>query len=1111
MFLMNIKKPNAHAALILICISIAAALLPATTKAAESDPNSQIPLKWAVIIMGGYNYYRDLTYNSIQRIERIMQGRGVPYDLFQDDMISGPSDTNPPGRYSLQFANGLPKYQAIVLLLDYEPTDSTAANQQHIYWAVGNGTNAIIFNRAANAVPALLNLASSDVGFEWRGLTVSARVIRTFFDGVKEYREGTSLTFGLSLYTHAVIRKHTGMTLWFNKTWSGGWSVGMANMTYGSGKVWYLGYGLNEFAMEYAPARYPATWTEYRMDFWGHAFNFAFNNIEEIPVKIMPFKRWKGAWIIRIDTDTYRWRSDQLPPESVLQSGWVFDYQYSVLGYGRTSSVADLTLTSGAPSGYTGMPSSRVMYTDVTGVLQTNLRNSRTYRAIIYNSTLGGNYDRIKLDFNQNNNFGDDVSYKMWENMTYQTVQGKLYWCAISPDFSQPQRINIGWWQTPMLIENEGTNLPRWRQYAADYGLSYSFHGWQHVRLADGSSYAMWNGASFVLNTTYIRERYEANRYWMKDKFGGTGYGFEEDQVIISHPYDNHPPEADAVIDSLPWVLFQYDGKMYYVGFGKKSETSKYTLSSANEEFIYPYDRFAPLEDMVKTVYPVVSTFTHRLNYNTSFSFPEYTDSIKPANPREAFVFWQSSRNMLQTTSNAYYSAGKITLEFDAPSDLEDYVWKFPTQVNGRSFSNFVDNRSIGQLKHTDDKYIYIEFNKGQGGQKLEVVYGPPVPTVTVDVSAVSPSSSGTTTPTIGTYTVAENSLYSITATPNTGFVFDHWELDGVNAGSINPYSFNVSTSSHSIGAFFAPVPTVTVTVGVSPPSGGTASPAVGQHQVPENSLFTVSSTPSTFYAFDHWELDGSNVGSANPYSFNVATTDHAISAFFTSIPTATVTISDVSPINSGTTSPAAGVYTVVQNTVFSIGATQLSGYTFDHWELDGASVSTQPSYSFNVGTSDHTVAAFFTRITTAQIDSGDSLSGWWATAATLSVDNADFQEGAGAIVVTASSPPPWHSYATMQRAMNFSAYSSLQMWIKVSDASKPLRLMVATSWSNYNIYTITGLTSNSWTLASIDLSAPTSRTGTVNFNSISFIRFDWELRASAGYFKIDDIRGVYR
>jgi len=221
------------------------------------------------------------------------------------------------------------------------------------------------------------------------------------------------------------------------------------------------------------------------------------------------------------------------------------------------------------------------------------------------------------------------------------------------------------------------------------------------------------------------------------------------------------------------------------------------------------------------------------------------------------------------------------------------------------------------------------------------------------------------------------------------------------------------------------------------------------------------------------------------------------------------VTVNAVSPADGGSTNPFAGLYQVSENSFFQISATPASGYVFDHWELEGANVGSANPYSFNVGTSSHSIGAFFTLIPAVQVDSCDSLTNWIPTWATLSIDNTDFKEGTGAIVVTPASPLRWYSYARLQKPMDFSGFSALQIWIKVSDATKPVQLMVATDWSNYNMYTITGLTSNAWTHVTVNLSTPTSRTGVINFSSIRFISFSYQIRGTAATLRIDDIQVV--
>jgi len=385
------------------------------------------------------------------------------------------------------------------------------------------------------------------------------------------------------------------------------------------------------------------------------------------------------------------------------------------------------------------------------------------------------------------------------------------------------------------------------------------------------------------------------------------------------------------------------------------------------------------------------------------------------------------------------------------------------------------------------------------------------LPAVTVTVSEVVPVGAGLTVPAAGAYEVVENSDFSITATPLSGYVFDHWELDGVSVSTQTSYTFNVTSSNHTVGAFFEAIPMVTVSVlEVSPVGGGTTDPTTGEFTVPEDTSFSITATPSPAYLFNHWELDSTDVSTETSYSFNVGTSNHTIRASFAALPTVTVTVSEVDPVGAGLTVPAAGAYEVVENSDFSITATPLSGYVFDHWELDGVPDGDGLSYAFNVGTSNHTILASFTELVSAQIDSCDSLQNWLPVGSVLSIDTVDFQEGSGAIEVSTTTTPIWHIYAMLQKPMDLSEYSTLQMWVKVSDATKPLRLMIATNWGNYNIYTITGLTSDAWTLVSIDLSTPTSTVGALDFSSIGFFRFDYEVQRTSAHFIVDDIQGVY-
>jgi hypothetical protein len=57
----------------------------------------------------------------------------------------------------------------------------------------------------------------------------------------------------------------------------------------------------------------------------------------------------------------------------------------------------------------------------------------------------------------------------------------------------------------------------------------------------------------------------------------------------------------------------------------------------------------------------------------------------------------------------------------------------------------------------------------------------------TVNVLAPTGDGSGKTDPAIGTHQVEVGKAFLITATPDPGSKFDHWEVNGAYAGTANP------------------------------------------------------------------------------------------------------------------------------------------------------------------------------------------------------------------------------------------------------------------------------------------------------------------------------------
>jgi hypothetical protein len=69
----------------------------------------------------------------------------------------------------------------------------------------------------------------------------------------------------------------------------------------------------------------------------------------------------------------------------------------------------------------------------------------------------------------------------------------------------------------------------------------------------------------------------------------------------------------------------------------------------------------------------------------------------------------------------------------------------------------------------------------------------------------ITTTAGGTTSPSLGVHVYSYGTNVEVTAIPYSGYEFDHWELDGVNKGSVNPI-FVLMNPDHALHAVFRPV-----------------------------------------------------------------------------------------------------------------------------------------------------------------------------------------------------------------------------------------------------------------------------------------------------------------
>ncbi|MEM3700708.1 MAG: hypothetical protein QXL57_07590 [Candidatus Bathyarchaeia archaeon] len=125
-----------------------------------------------------------------------------------------------------------------------------------------------------------------------------------------------------------------------------------------------------------------------------------------------------------------------------------------------------------------------------------------------------------------------------------------------------------------------------------------------------------------------------------------------------------------------------------------------------------------------------------------------------------------------------------------------------------------------------------------------------------------------------------ESSSVTVTAPMVSGYSFQFWEVDGVvQAIAVNSITVHMA-APHNLTAHYLQIVIYTLTITAT--VGGTTNPAPGTYTYSAGQTVQVRAIPSENYTFDHWELDGVNVGSTNPFSV-LMNQNHNLKAVFVS------------------------------------------------------------------------------------------------------------------------------------------------------------------------------------------------------------------------------------
>jgi parallel beta-helix repeat protein len=259
----------------------------------------------------------------------------------------------------------------------------------------------------------------------------------------------------------------------------------------------------------------------------------------------------------------------------------------------------------------------------------------------------------------------------------------------------------------------------------------------------------------------------------------------------------------------------------------------------------------------------------------------------------------------------------------------------------------------------------YFVTEQNQDNYPLMSPYGKPkLPTF---ILTITTTTGGTTNPPIGSYKHSKGQNIPVSATPSSGYIFDHWELNGTNIGTANPTKITIN-ANYVLHAVFKLAYTLTI----SSTSGGTTEPLPGLYKYTVGTIVEVKAVANFGYVFDHWVLDGA-YDLANPINVTM-NMNHTLSAVFV-LKQCTLTITTTAH---GTTDPVPGQYVYMWATSVTVVAQPDTGYCLDHWERDGVNIGLFNPVSI-IMDKNHSLHAVF-----KQLSLGHDVAIKWVTSKTV-------------------------------------------------------------------------------------------------------------------------------
>ncbi|MCL2413808.1 MAG: InlB B-repeat-containing protein [Bacteroidales bacterium] len=319
-------------------------------------------------------------------------------------------------------------------------------------------------------------------------------------------------------------------------------------------------------------------------------------------------------------------------------------------------------------------------------------------------------------------------------------------------------------------------------------------------------------------------------------------------------------------------------------------------------------------------------TVTENRNLVANFELQNYTVTLRPNNP---------AYGMVAITGGSY-----------GPLNYGTQINITATTVAGLYvFVNWTEHGS-GAIVSTTESFTYTVT-----GNASLIANFMPIDHYFVNV-VTNPVRAGVVPD--GAY-YADGTNITVSTTPNTGYDFVNWTINGVVVSTTADYNFDVVENVTLVANFT--LQTYTVSVSANPSVGGTVT---GGGRYTFGTSVTVTATPSTGYNFIGWTENGTSVSTNASYEFTATGNRNLVANF--ELQQFTVTVRPNNPAY-GVVNILGGFYGPFDyGTQINVTATTIAGdYIFVNWtdHASGAIVSVTENFTYTVTKNTDLVANF--------------------------------------------------------------------------------------------------------------------------------------------------------